>query len=122
MQRNTRISTEIVELCNEKLDKPPQPTKMKVRISDNVNGENRHVNATPKGIDNHSGRDNSSCAEVKCTAVSHRIAYAEQLSAQAPLLVDCRKDLNQVRVRKGGVDIQEKSQTHKNLKDRKSVV
>nr|ULF99985.1 MAG: hypothetical protein [Marnaviridae sp.] len=88
---------------------------MKVRISDNVNGENRHVNATPKGIDNHPGRDNSSCAEVKCTAASCRIAYAEQLSAQAPLLVDCRKDLDQVRVGKGGVEVQGKIQTHKNL-------
>lgn len=96
--------------------KPPQPTKMKVLISDNVNGENRHVNATPKGIDNHLGREHEGCVEAKCTVASCHIAHAEQFIAQDPLLVDCRKDLNQVRVRKGGVVVQQnKRQTQKNL-------
>lgn len=87
---------------------------MKVLISDNVNGEKRHVNITPKDIDTSLSRDNGESVEAKCAAVSYCTAHAEDSTAQCLLEADCRKDLNQVNGGIDGVKTQH-NKIHKNM-------
>lgn len=87
---------------------------MQVLISDNVYGEKRHVNATPKGIDTHLSRDNIMSADAKHTVVANHIVYAEDIDAQGLLLGDLGTGPDQTDVGKGGAKTQH-NKIHKNM-------